>query len=615
MSLAETAPADMSTTDRSGRIIWIAGWALAAVILIAHYGVAALNQDFSEPDNAMRLVRVRDFLAGQGWFDSVEHRLNPPDGTPMHWARWIDAALAAPMALLTPVLGQHGAEIATAFVWPLGLLALFMVLVVRISGEIGAADGLRREAQVAGAIVAALAFPAIDKFSPGSFDHHNVELVLCLLAMLGMMRMHETPRAGAMSGIALAVALATAAEAVPTAGAAMLVAGLLWMFQPRVYARALMWLGAGLAVGSGVMFATLVPPGEWARPVCDAMSTPFLAFGLAGGAAAAVLGIVSPQPLASTLARRMALAAVLGAVALTVLVVLFPECARGGYSAMTADMKRLWMNQISESRSLAVLAKDDPWMMLGLAGAALAGLVAAAFYLRKHWRRAEGWIVLGFLLSAWVVLAWQIRGATFATAFAIPFGAWAVAKARRDYRSKASTIRLLAFAGIAVTSAAAAWASAGGVLKSSLTTKPAMASYESREANSKACMMAEAFKPLDSAPEGVLLNQFVLGPSVLLWTQHSVLAGPYHRDVTGTMMMIDALRSSPEDARSIVTMSVADYVLICPALPETGFYARNAKDGVEPGATLSAKLAKGEHPDWLEPVVIDGPLKLYRVIR
>src|SRR5688572_3946952 len=95
-----------------GGIAWLSGWALAAVILIAGAGMAAIAQDFSEPDNAMRLVRVRDMLAGQGWFDNVQHRLNPPDGTPMHWAQWIDAMLAAPIALLALVVGQANAEIA-----------------------------------------------------------------------------------------------------------------------------------------------------------------------------------------------------------------------------------------------------------------------------------------------------------------------------------------------------------------------------------------------------------------------------------------------------------------------------------------------------------------------
>src|SRR5262245_45549475 len=114
-------------------IVWIASWALAATILVFGSGLAALNQDFSEPDNAMRLVRVRDLIAGQGWFDSVQVRLNPPEGTPMHWARWIDAMLALPILLLTPILGQQNAEIASAFLWPLGLLAAFVFLTVKVA--------------------------------------------------------------------------------------------------------------------------------------------------------------------------------------------------------------------------------------------------------------------------------------------------------------------------------------------------------------------------------------------------------------------------------------------------------------------------------------------------
>jgi hypothetical protein len=81
--------------------------------------------------------------------------------------------------------------------------------------------------------------------------------------------------------------------------------------------------------------------------------------------------------------------------------------------------------------------------------------------------------------------------------------------------------------------------------------------------------------------------------------------------------MINVLRSTPDAAREIVAGSVADYVLVCPALPETGFYARNPADpSATPDDTLSAQLGKGVHPDWLEPVVLEGTtLRLYRVVR
>ncbi len=600
--------------ERSGRIVWIAGWALAALILVAGYGVAALNQDFAEPDNAMRLVRVRDMLAGQGWFDSVQQRLNPPTGTPMHWAQWIDAAIAVPVFLLSLLVGQQWAEVAMAFIWPLGLLAVFMMLVVSISGEIGAQDGLRREAEWAGAIIAALAFPAIEKFSPGSFDHHNVELVLCMAAILGLMKMREAPRAGLWVGAALGLAMATAAEGVPFVAAGLLVAGVLWVLRPAEFAKGLAWMGVGLGISSMLMLAALVPPADWFKPVCDAMGAPFLGFGLAGAGVALALGNL-PSAMRSSLVKRAGASVVAGGIAVAMLLWLFPQCAGGGYAALGADMEELWMSQISETRSLMALAGDDPAMILSVAGTALAGLIAAMVFLRKRWKEESGWIVLAFLLLGWAVLAWQIRGSAFATAFAIPFGAWAVAKARRDYRSKASAIRALAFAGVAVSSAAAAWASAGEALQARLTPQAVLSNYETRVSNSKACVTPEAFRSLAAVEPGVMLNQFSLGAGVLVWSKHGVLAGPYHRDVSGTMTVIEAMRSSADKARAIVVGSAADYVLVCQAAPETRFYAARAEAGVPPDATLSAMLGRGEHPDWLAPVDLGkSPLKLYRVI-
>lgn len=599
----------------NGRAAWLSGWALAAIVLIAGAGMAAISQDFAEPDNAMRLVRIRDMLAGQGWFDNVQHRLNPPDGTPMHWAQWIDAMIAAPIALLAMVVGQVNAEIAMAFVWPLGLLGAFMFFAVRIGGELGAADGLKRETQWAAAIVAALAFPATEKFAPGSFDHHNVILVLMLASVWGLIRMREKPLAGLWTGAAMGLATATAAEAVPLMMAGLVIAGLLWLLDPQHYSAGFARIGVGLSATSLMVFFALVPPTNWGAQVCDAMGAPFLGLGLiAGGIAFALTRM--PALAIDNLWRRIAAASALGMLGAFALMHLFPLCLGGGYSALGDDMNTLWMAQISETRSLGALLADDPGMLLSIAGAAFAGLIAAAAYLRRHWRQPTGWIALGFLLMGWVVLAWQIRGTVFATAFAIPFGAWAVAIARREYRVKASALRALAFAGIAAGSAAAAWASAGEALQARLTAQSVMQDYQSRVAGSKACASPEAFRTLAAAPTGVMLNQFALGAGVLVWTDHSILSGPYHRNVSGTMAAINALRSAPDRAREIVTASAADYVLVCEAAPETGFYANNSADGVPPEETLAAILGRGEHPDWLAPVDLGAsPLSLYRVAR
>lgn len=601
--------------EGNGRNAWIAGWSLAALVLVLGSGHAALNQNFSDPDNAMRLVRVRDMLAGQGWFDSVQHRLGPPDGLPMHWAQWIDGAIALPIMLLTPLIGQHAAEIVMALVWPLGLLAIFMMLMVRVSGEIGARDGMRREAQWAGAILGALAFPAVEKFGPGSFDHHNIELICGMLAILGLMRMRAHPRSGLWAGAALGLALATAAEGIPLMAAGLMAAGMLWLLRPADYAKGLGWLGAGIAASLTILFAALVAPSEWMRPVCDSMGAPFLGVGLVGGGVAIAL-VCLPAALTLTIARRVGSASALGILGIALLGLLFPACAGGSYSVLDADVDNLWISQISEARSLIALSGQDPAMILATAGAALAGLIAAGLFLRAHWREADGWIVLAFLLVSWAVLVWQIRGAAFATAFAVPFGAWAVAKTRRDYRNKASAIRALAFVGVAAASAAAAWASAGEALQARLTPHTTLANYEGRISSAKSCASPEAFAALAAVPSGVMLNQFSLGADVLVWTNHHVLAAPYHRNIASTTIMMNALRSTPDDARPIISSSAATHVLVCPAAPETSFYAHHAANGAAPDATLSSMLANGKHPDWLTPVELAGsPLKLYRVVR
>src|SRR5262249_8059017 len=56
---------------------------------------AGTTETLLDTDDAMRLVEVRAFLAGQGWFDMTELRVAPPLGYETHWSRLIDAGLAA----------------------------------------------------------------------------------------------------------------------------------------------------------------------------------------------------------------------------------------------------------------------------------------------------------------------------------------------------------------------------------------------------------------------------------------------------------------------------------------------------------------------------------------
>ena len=68
-----------------------------------------------DTDDAMRLVQIRDWLAGQRFADLSQHRL--AGGVPMHWSRLPDLVPGGLIALLTPLLGRHAAEIAAVIAW------------------------------------------------------------------------------------------------------------------------------------------------------------------------------------------------------------------------------------------------------------------------------------------------------------------------------------------------------------------------------------------------------------------------------------------------------------------------------------------------------------------
>ncbi|MCQ3942134.1 MAG: hypothetical protein DPW22_02830, partial [Alphaproteobacteria bacterium] len=68
------------------------GLALAAVtvmLLVQHW--TNTGRTLLDTDDAMRLVQMRDWLAGQGWFDPRQHRIAVPYES--HWSRLIDAPL------------------------------------------------------------------------------------------------------------------------------------------------------------------------------------------------------------------------------------------------------------------------------------------------------------------------------------------------------------------------------------------------------------------------------------------------------------------------------------------------------------------------------------------
>ena len=112
MSLAEPAARPLAPVATES-----AGLKLAPLVLIAWAAVTvsgllggAPTFTQMETDDYMRLVEVRDLLAGQGWFDLTQYRLDPPAGVVMHWSRVVDLPIAFLIQILTPIVGRADAE-------------------------------------------------------------------------------------------------------------------------------------------------------------------------------------------------------------------------------------------------------------------------------------------------------------------------------------------------------------------------------------------------------------------------------------------------------------------------------------------------------------------------
>ena len=115
---------------------------IAALLIAGGFMQLPARLVFKDPDEAMRLVQVRDFLAGQSWRDLVPHRLDPSFDRPMHWSRFIDLSMAVLYWPLSLIMKPEHAERAMAIIWPpltLVLCAIPLTMIARRFGGMRAA--------------------------------------------------------------------------------------------------------------------------------------------------------------------------------------------------------------------------------------------------------------------------------------------------------------------------------------------------------------------------------------------------------------------------------------------------------------------------------------------
>jgi hypothetical protein len=546
---------------------------------------------FFDTDDAMRMVQVRDLIAGQGWFDLVVHRLHPPEGLLIHWSRVVDVPLVALIGVLRLFANPEAAERLARIVFPLALQAGLYAGLAWCGGLLIGPRG--RVLAIALGFLSGVMF---GQFQPGRVDHHAPQIMLLIFIVGATLAALDRPHArlAAIAGTLTALSLAISIENLPflvVLYAAIAVAFVIYGDALRVM---LLWLAGGLAAGLPIFFAATVSPSRYLIGGCDAFSAAHVVGGVTGAASLAILALGLPwwrTPAARAIAVAIAGAFTLAAVALT-----YPACFGDPLAGVDPFVKEIWLSNVWEAMPLMKIAQTRPGTLPVIALPVLLGSIAALFAMGQTEAIARTrWIIIFALLAIGLVTAfWQIRVFSSAAPLAVLPAAYAIVGLARRLAGSAS------FVARAATSALLC------LPFSSLTYAIALPHDDITSAGTFACLAPKALAPLATLSPGLVLAPIDSGSHLLSETQHIVIAAPYHRNSAGNRLALEAFLASPERAEDIVRQSGAKYVMLCPQMHQVEALKERAPHG------LAALIADGGHPNWLQPVPVqETPYRVF----
>lgn len=501
-----------------------------------------------DPDSLMHLVQLRDLLAGQGWFDMVQHRLDPPQGVLMHWSRLIDAPLAG-LVLLGNLFGDGEAFALT--IWPLLLLLLLMGGSMAVAAALGG-----RRAGLLALVLQLLFVPLLLSFLPNDIDHHNAQLALLLAALAAALRV-ERPACAALAGLLVALMLAIGLETLPYVAVIALAVALRWALDGSA-ARGVALFGASAGLAPALLHLAAGSPE--APFACDALSWSWALPGLVAGLGLAAITALPGGP--RTVTGRFAWTGMVCVASATVFLVVAPECRGGPYGMLSPELKSLWLENISEAQPLGTFAARQPAAALALLGPPIVALGVAL---------ARRLLLPAALLAVALGLSlYQVRTIPYADAVSVPvLAAWLAGvlarhghAPRRRWRVAAAFLLAspLAYLPLGLAGVEAARLASGGRL---VPAQPLAAEQSGAASAAAQCLDSASASLLASVPPGLVMAPVLQGPAVLALSAHAVVGAPYHRGGAAILAAIGAMQAPPAAALAGLRARGVDYVAVC----------------------------------------------------
>ena len=571
-------------------------WALVSAFLVAASWNSITSLHFSDPDDVLRLIQVRDLLGGQSWFDVTQYRVDASGGgVAMHWSRLVDIPLALVIMALAPFVGTAAAETAAIVIVPLFTLACVMLLASRIAWRLWG-----DEEAILTALVIVISIPVLFQLSPLRIDHHGWQLVCALAAVNGLLA--RSPRLGGwLIGMGFAAWLSISIEGLPLAAISFAVLAWRWLRDPS----AKVWLTSAiqsLALISVALFVLTRGFSDFAN-YCDAIAPVHLAMFVWGAVILSLLARANRPTLGVTLTGF----AVAGGGAVTMLLSAAPQCASGGgFAQVDPLVAEIWLSNVLEGRPLW---EQVPAIALQYLAAPLIGIYAAIqLAQRSHAGLRPFWthyaLILGGALAVSIFVA---RTGAVACVLASPLLAWQLRRWLKAIRLMEGPLpRMAAMVGVACALLPAIPAL---LLTSAMPVRASVGGAEDVPIRVADCRVQDAREVLAELPRGEIFALLDIAPELLLVSDHSVVATGHHRGHKAMKVLIETAIGTEDEARKTLLARGSAYVAMCPALNEARTYAKINADGFVP------QLAAGEVPDWLEPVAVpqSNGLKIWRI--
>ncbi|WP_454853430.1 hypothetical protein [Rhizobium binxianense] len=544
--------------------------------------------DYVGPDNddGMRLVEVRDFLAGQGWFDLMQYRLGLGEGTLMHWSRLVDLPIAALIRFFGLFLSGEKAEAAALAVWPLSLVFPAMLAMGIAGRRIGGVAGMHVTLGLS-----ALAIFTGNRFAPGAIDHHNVQLVL--VAAMTAMILDDGYRASryALAGLAAALAIAVGAETTPFVAGVCLAVAILWAWEGEAFAWAAQAFGLALTVAISLFFFGTVPPRLYSTVTCDNLSLGYYSLAAIGGGL-----LLFSAVFASRLSRpaRFAVLACIGAGVLGSAIVIAPQCLHSPLADLDPMLVEIWLRNVSEARSILGIERTDPFSLGAFYACGLFAIAVCLFRILHRDRARPHAILLLLIGISWAIALVQVRGAAFSNLLsALPLALLIVDVRRISNGDSENVAAAFVYIMTVLMSVPAAWAAGG----SFLAARTGNAAGQKSEIS---CYDRQALAPLLGLPAGMVAASPEMGVPILRFTAHRVLTAPYHRNQGGMLTEMHIGLAGPQEAEAFLNGADVAVLAFCPDDLQTRQLARLKPEG------LYAHLLRGAIPPYLEPLPSNG---------